>query len=254
MRSRAIETAGREALDELRRLLGVLRREDAELTLAPQPSLRHVRSLAQRTTAAGLPVSLRVEGQERDLRGRPRCHRVPRVQDALGAALEHGGAGRADVWLKFAPDTLEILVRDDGPANEARPLMGIRERVVLHGGRLSRDRASLRRPRRSRDAAARWPHRPRAGGRRAVRRHANREPAPEAPVALAAPPRRHGFARSRRRSPSPPSSRCCSTRPGRARSSSTSRSRSATRCRSPGGAARRSRPPRSSRPRSSRWR
>ncbi len=44
----AIETAGREALDELRRLLGVLRREDAELTLAPQPSLRHVRSLARR--------------------------------------------------------------------------------------------------------------------------------------------------------------------------------------------------------------
>jgi signal transduction histidine kinase len=133
----AIESAGREALDELRRLLGVLRREDAELTLAPQPSLRHARSLARRTTAAGLPVSLRVEGEERELPVGLDVTAYRVIQDALRAALEQGGAGRADVSLKFAPDTLEILVRDDGPATEARPLMGIRERVILHGGRLS---------------------------------------------------------------------------------------------------------------------
>ena len=99
----AIEAAGREALDELRRLLGVLRREDAELTLAPQPSLRHVRSLTRRTTAAGLPVTLRVEGDERDLPVGVDVTAYRVVQDALGAALEHGGAGRADVWLRFAP-------------------------------------------------------------------------------------------------------------------------------------------------------
>jgi signal transduction histidine kinase len=133
----AIESAGREALDELRRLLGVLRRDDSELTLAPQPSLRHVRSLARRTTAAGLPVALRIEGEERELPVGLDVTAYRVIQDALGAALEHGGAGRADVWLRFAPDTLEILVRDDGPASEARPLVGIRERVVLHGGRLS---------------------------------------------------------------------------------------------------------------------
>ncbi|HEX6023105.1 MAG TPA: histidine kinase [Solirubrobacter sp.] len=133
----AIESAGREALDELRRLLGVLRREDAELTLAPQPSLRHARSLARRVTAAGLPVSLRVEGEERELPVGLDVTAYRVIQDALGAALEHGGAGRAEVRLRFAPDTLEILVRDDGPVNEARPLTGIRERVVLHGGRLS---------------------------------------------------------------------------------------------------------------------
>ena len=133
----AIESAGREALDELRRLLGVLRREDVESTLAPQPSLRHARSLARRTTAAGLPVALRVEGDERDLPAGLDVTAYRVIQDALGAALEHGGAGRAEVWVRFAPDTLEILVRDDGPAAEARPLMGIRERVVLHGGRLS---------------------------------------------------------------------------------------------------------------------
>jgi signal transduction histidine kinase len=133
----AIETAGREALDELRRLLGVLRREDSELTLAPQPSLRHARSLARRISASGLPVTLRVEGEERELPAGVDVTAYRVLQDVLGAALEHGGAGRAEVWLRFAPDTLEILVRDDGPSSEPRPLMGIRERVVLHGGRLS---------------------------------------------------------------------------------------------------------------------
>ena len=51
---------GREALTELRRLLGVLRKEDEELALAPQPSLAHVDALAKRWQAAGLPVALEV--------------------------------------------------------------------------------------------------------------------------------------------------------------------------------------------------
>src|SRR6478609_3261371 len=58
----AIENAGREALDELRRLLGVLRHASAEEALTPQPSLRHVRSLIRRTGASGLPAGLRIEG------------------------------------------------------------------------------------------------------------------------------------------------------------------------------------------------
>ncbi len=115
----------------------MLRREDAELTLAPQPSLRHARSLARRTTASGLPVDLSVEGEERELPAGLDVTAYRVVQDALGAALEHGGAGRAQVRLRFSADTLEILVRDDGRSSEVRPLIGIRERVVLHGGRLT---------------------------------------------------------------------------------------------------------------------
>jgi signal transduction histidine kinase len=133
----AIETTGREALGELRRLLGVLRRGDDELALAPHPSLRHVHSLARRTTAGGLPVTVRVEGDERVLPAGIDLTAYRVVQDALEAAREPGGAGRAAVRLRFGADTLELLVRDDGPSTEARPLIGTRERVVLHGGTLT---------------------------------------------------------------------------------------------------------------------
>jgi signal transduction histidine kinase len=137
----AVETSGREALTEIRRLLGVLRREDEELALAPQPSLRHVGSLVRRIEAAGLPVELAIEGDAREL---PigidlTAYRV--VQEALGGALEHGHAGRARVRLRYAADHVELQVDDDGDM-PARPLLGIRERVVLSGGQL---RAGARR-------------------------------------------------------------------------------------------------------------
>ena len=132
---KTVETSGREALGEIRRLLGVLRREDEEIALAPQPSLRHVGSLVRKIEAAGLPVELAVEGDEHDL---PigidlTAYRV--VQEALGGALEHGHAGRARVKLRYGPDQVELEVADDGTAPE-RPLLGIRERVALSGGRL----------------------------------------------------------------------------------------------------------------------
>jgi signal transduction histidine kinase len=133
----AIETAGREALDELRRLLGVLRREDAAITLAPQPSLRHVQSLLRRTAAAGLPVALRVEGEERELGAGIDVTAYRVIQDALANALAVGAAGRAEIRLRYTANTLEVLVRDDGAVAAARPLMGIRERVILHGGRFT---------------------------------------------------------------------------------------------------------------------
>ena len=63
-----VEQTGREALTEIRRLLGVLRRDDEEIALAPQPSLRHLAALVQRSRAAGLPVELEVEGDERRCR------------------------------------------------------------------------------------------------------------------------------------------------------------------------------------------
>ena len=63
---------------------GVLRREDAELTLAPQPSLRHVESLVRRTTAAGLPVTAARRGRGARARRRPRRHRLPRRPGRAG--------------------------------------------------------------------------------------------------------------------------------------------------------------------------
>jgi signal transduction histidine kinase len=137
----AVERSGREALTEIRGLLGVLRRDDEELALSPQPSLRHVGTLVHKAQAAGLPVHVDVEGQARDL---PigidlTAYRV--IQEALGGALEHGQAGDARVRLRYGADHVEVEVADDG-GNAARPLLGIRERVALSGGQL---RAGARR-------------------------------------------------------------------------------------------------------------
>jgi signal transduction histidine kinase len=137
----AVETSGREALTEIRRLLGVLRREDDELALAPQPSLRHVSSLVRRFESAGLRIELAVEGEAADV---PigidlTAYRV--VQEALGGALEHGHAGLARVKVSYGAEHIELEVADDGGA-PARPLLGIRERVTLLGGQL---RAGARR-------------------------------------------------------------------------------------------------------------
>jgi signal transduction histidine kinase len=131
----AVETSGREALTEIRRLLGVLRRDDEEIALAPQPSLRHIGSLVKRIEAAGLPVELGIQGEVHELPIGVDLTAYRVVQEALGGALEHGHAGRARVEVRYGADHVELEVADDGRAPE-RPLLGIRERVTLSGGRL----------------------------------------------------------------------------------------------------------------------
>jgi signal transduction histidine kinase len=137
----AVEATGREALDDLRRLLGVLRREDAELALAPQPSLAHLGDLARRSRAAGLPVDVRVIGDPGLLAPGVDVAAYRVVQEALQEARERGHAGRADVELRFADQVIEIRVGDDGEppsaAGHQRRLLGVRERVSLLGGELS---------------------------------------------------------------------------------------------------------------------
>jgi signal transduction histidine kinase len=134
----AIEGSGREALGELRRLLGVLRREDEELALAPAPSLAHVGTLAQRISAAGLPVRVRVEGEAVDLPAGVDVTAYRVVQEALTAALQGNAAGRAEVVVRYRDGAVELEVRDDGTRDDADPrrLVGMRERVALFGGDL----------------------------------------------------------------------------------------------------------------------
>ena len=134
----AVEESGRDALGELRRLLGVLRREDEELALAPTPSLEHIEALVHRAATAGLPVRLTVEGDVRELPAGVDVTAYRVVQEALGAALEAGGAGRADVVVRYRRDAVELDVRDDGlkDSDDPRRMMGMRERVALFGGDL----------------------------------------------------------------------------------------------------------------------
>ncbi len=132
---RAVEDSGRDALAELRLLLGVLRREDEELALAPQPSLRHVDALARRTAAEGLPVQVAVEGEAAELPAGVDVTAYRVVQEALGGARDRAAAGRATVRVRYTPEAVELEVRDDGAGGDPAPL-GLRERVALYGGEL----------------------------------------------------------------------------------------------------------------------
>jgi signal transduction histidine kinase len=131
----AVEGTGREALTEIRRLLGVLRREDEELALAPQPRLTHVSSLVRRARLAGLEVHLRIDGAIRPLPAGVDLTAYRVVQLALGSAADGAGAARADVRVRYGDDHVVVEVRDDG-GRIVRPLPGVRERVLLYGGEL----------------------------------------------------------------------------------------------------------------------
>jgi signal transduction histidine kinase len=130
------EATGREALTELRRLLGVLRKEDEDLALAPQPSLAHIADLVRRTGAGGLPTVLHTDGERRALPAGVDLTAYRLVQEALSAAREHGGAGRADVAIRYGEQDVLVEVSDDGPGQERR-LLGMSERVAVYGGELT---------------------------------------------------------------------------------------------------------------------
>jgi signal transduction histidine kinase len=130
----AVEQTGRDALAEIRRLLGVLRREDDELALAPQPTLAHVADLVRRARAAGLPVDLRVEGTPAPLAAGADLTAYRVVQEALAGAVREGAAAGATVSVRYGAEAVDLEVLDDGAARPAP--MGIEERVALYGGEL----------------------------------------------------------------------------------------------------------------------
>ena len=140
----SIESAGRQALAEARRLLGMLRREgDAHEGLEPQPGLDQLDFLVDQVERAGLPVKLEVEGERRPLpAGLDLCaYRV--VQESLTNALKHAGPAQAHVRLRYLPSELDVDVTDDGGGaahangdGAGHGLIGMRERVALYGGRL----------------------------------------------------------------------------------------------------------------------
>jgi signal transduction histidine kinase len=139
---RAIESSGQQALVEMRRLLGLLRREDEELALAPQPSLRYLDHLAATVREAGLPVDLRVEGDVAALPPGVDVSAYRIVQEALTNALKHAGPARARVLVRYGAGEVELEISDDGPGpgvgngDGGHGLVGMRERVSVYGGEL----------------------------------------------------------------------------------------------------------------------
>jgi signal transduction histidine kinase len=135
----SIEQAGRQALADARRLLGMLRRDDDREELAPQPGMGQIDLLIEQVQRVGLQVTLAVEGEPRPLDpGLDLCaYRI--VQEGLTNALKHAGRSRAEVLVRYAPTSLAIRIRDDGTGSAqldgaGQGLIGMRERVGLYGG------------------------------------------------------------------------------------------------------------------------
>ena len=136
-----IEQAGRGALAEMRRLVGMLRTDPSE-PLAPQPRLREVGDLVEEARRAGMRVDFQVEGDVRELPVGVDLAAYRIVEEALGAAYGRRAGDHARVTVRYDTHMLEIEVIDHRPDPQAaaelgsRALLGIRERVALYGGRL----------------------------------------------------------------------------------------------------------------------
>ena len=137
-----IEESGREALDELRRLLSVIRDgTDETRALDPQPGLADLGALVDSVRTAGVPVELTTEGRAVSL---PRtidlsAYRI--VQEALTNTLRHAGPTTTKVTVRYGPDAVEIEVLDEGQAprngdstGAGHGLVGMRERAALYNG------------------------------------------------------------------------------------------------------------------------
>ncbi len=141
-----IEATGKEALEELRRMLTVLRAADDSAPAGPMPGLARLSEMTERVRAGGTPVSLAVEGTERPLApGVELCaYRV--VQEALTNVLKHAPGASAQVRLRYEPHQVTVSVTDDGDGEGVIParvrtggghgLLGMRERAKLYGGEI----------------------------------------------------------------------------------------------------------------------
>ena len=139
------EDVGRQALEDLRRLLGVLRADEsaddgpAAGPQPPQPGLSRIDGILARARRAGLRVDIEVVGQPVPVPAALDLTAYRIVQEALTNTLRHGEATQATVRLTYKPTTLEIDIVDDGTATPGRNgtghgLAGISERVALFGG------------------------------------------------------------------------------------------------------------------------
>jgi signal transduction histidine kinase len=136
----AIAGTGRQALNEMRRLLGVLRSADEQATLAPVPGLGELRELLDQARTAGLQVSYTLTGTPRELPEGAELAAYRVVQESLTNTRKHAGlAATAAVTLCYEPDGLTVEVTDDGLGvggedTGGHGLAGMRERIAVYGG------------------------------------------------------------------------------------------------------------------------
>jgi signal transduction histidine kinase len=136
----------REALTEMRRLLGVLRGADADPERVPQPGMDRLEGLVAAVRGAGLTVDVRVEGDQRPLPSAVELSAYRIMQEALSNALRHAPGAPAAVEVRYEPERLRLRVRNDRPpvpgthpvpGAAGHGIVGMRERVAMLGGTLT---------------------------------------------------------------------------------------------------------------------
>jgi signal transduction histidine kinase len=139
----AVERTGREALAEMRRVVGALRDPGGGPALAPQPSLSRIDTLVAHARETGLPVDLEIEGEPVPLPAGVDLTAYRLVQEGLTNTIKHASAKHADVRVRYDGDHVEIEVFDDGRGVDGKAatagghgLVGMRERVSIYGGEL----------------------------------------------------------------------------------------------------------------------
>ncbi|HLZ31541.1 MAG TPA: histidine kinase [Chloroflexota bacterium] len=153
----SVERSGREALGELRNLLGLLTEADAEPALAPQPGLGQLDRLVERVGQAGLQIDLQIGGTPRELPPGLDLTAYRILQEALTNALKYAGGARTQVKVEFGEHELTLEVLDAGvplpngngqpatlgtsrAAESGRGLLGMQQRVAVYGGQLEAGR------------------------------------------------------------------------------------------------------------------
>jgi signal transduction histidine kinase len=144
-----VSATGRQALVEMRRLLGVLREEPSGHPLEPQPSLDRLEELLTRVQAAGIPVTVEIDGDPHELSDGVQLTVFRVAQEALTNTLKHAaGSTHAHVLLRCRAAQVELEITNSGSANGSRTnghalhpsagrgLMGMRERAAAYGGEL----------------------------------------------------------------------------------------------------------------------
>jgi signal transduction histidine kinase len=141
----AVEDTGRQTLDELRRLLGLLHQPPGDTTRLPPPGIDHLDALMERAQTAGLPVLLTVEGTRETLPVGVDRAAYQIVEDALTNALEKTNPAHAQVTVRYATDALQLEISDDrrttlATESDTDLLAALRERAALYSGQIEAGR------------------------------------------------------------------------------------------------------------------
>jgi signal transduction histidine kinase len=138
----AVEETARSAMHEMRQILTVLRADDTDAMVTPTPGLDGLDALVSQTTQAGIAVHVHVEGEPRPLPTSVSLAAYRITQEALTNVIKHAGRANATVLVRYTDHDVTVQIGDDGhpttsTTGAGHGLIGMRERVAVHGGELT---------------------------------------------------------------------------------------------------------------------